>query len=98
MCSACPRQRLAELLEAVIEGKLLPIEAMKEAELWEDLPWENRDVNMAMHALIHFFRSADLCKKHPEYDESLKHNLRLFVSSLRYNHSPRRSQVSNTAF
>ena len=80
-----PRQRLAKLLESVIEERMHPMNAMKEVERWNDLPWESHDVSVAVHALARFHLDGDLRQKYPEYDEDLKHNLRLLVSNLRYN-------------
>jgi hypothetical protein len=77
------RRRLADLLEQVVEGKLPVVDALKRAENWTDMPWEGNDVNAAFHSLMHFHIDGDIRAKAPEYDEDLRHSLRLHISKLR---------------
>ena len=41
------RNRLADLLEQVVDGKLKAGDALKASESWTDMPWEQRVVNVA---------------------------------------------------
>jgi hypothetical protein len=83
MADSEQRHRLANLLEQVVEGKVQSAEALKQAEKWTDMPWEGNDVNVAFHALMHFHIDADIRAQDPEYDEDLRHSLRLHISKLR---------------
>lgn len=83
MANSEQRHRLADLLEQVVQGKLPAIDALKLAENWRDMPWEGTDVNAAFHSLMHFHIDADIRAKDSEYDEELRHGLRLQISKLR---------------
>jgi hypothetical protein len=78
-----PRQRLADLIELVIEGELYSADALKQAEKWEDMPWERRDVNLALHTLMQFHIYENSREKYPDYDEGVRQRLRLYISNLR---------------
>ena len=54
------RNRLADLLEQVVDGKLNAGDALRVAESWTDMPWEQRDVNVAWHTLMHFNIDEDI--------------------------------------
>jgi len=74
---------LAGLLDQVVEGKLPATDALKLVEQWSGFGSERRDVNAALLTLLHFHVHRDLRKRDPEYDEALKHSLRLHISTLR---------------
>jgi len=80
-----PSHRLADLLERVVDGKLEAIDALKQADKWADMPWERRDVNLAMHTLMRFHIDTDIRENNSDYDEDMKHSLLLHVSNLRAN-------------
>jgi hypothetical protein len=77
------RNRLADLLEQVVDGKLNAGDALKVAESWTDMPWEQRDVNVAWHTLMHFNIDEDIRQKDPEYESGLRQQLVHHISRLR---------------
>jgi hypothetical protein len=77
------RNRLADLLELVVDGKLKAEDALTVAESWTDMPWEQRDVNVAWHTLMHFNIDEDIRQKDPEYESDLRQQLVHHISSLR---------------
>jgi hypothetical protein len=83
MAGSEQKRQLADILEGVAQGKLEAINALKLAEECADLPWEKRDVNLAMHTLMKFYIDKDIRETDPDYDEDLKHSLLLHVSRLR---------------
>jgi len=83
MVDSAQKRRLADLLEQVVDGKLEAADALKQAKNWSDIPWEKRDLSVALHALMHFHIDTDIRQKDPQYDEDMKHNLRLHISNLR---------------
>ena len=83
MTDSAYKFRLADLLERVAEGTLRPIDALREVEKWEDLPYWKREVAEALDILMRFHADADLRDKDPEYDEGMRHGLRLQISNLR---------------
>jgi hypothetical protein len=85
MSASEKRNRLADLLQQVIDGKVLPDAALKVAEAWTDMPWNDREVNVAWHTLAHFQIDEDIRKKDPEYDAGLKRQLLLHIAKLRSN-------------
>ena len=77
------RRRLADLLEQVLNGTVHPIDALKQAEKWQDMPSNRNDVNVALNALMQFHIHRDVRSKDSEYDEDFRHSLRLHISELR---------------
>jgi hypothetical protein len=77
------RNRLADLLERVVDGKLKAGDALTVAESWTDMPWDQRDVNVAWHTLMHFNIDDDIRQKDPEYESRLREQLVHHISNLR---------------
>jgi hypothetical protein len=79
------RSRLAELIQDVIDGRISPKSALElmETGTWDDMPWKDREINAAWHALVHFEIDEDIRQKEPGYDSALKDRLRLHVNKLK---------------
>jgi len=77
------KNRLADLLEQVVNGKLNAGDALKAADSWTDMPWDQREVNVAWHTLIHFNIDEDIRRKDSEYDAGLRQQLVRHISILR---------------
>lgn len=75
--------RLADLLQRVVDGKLPPEAAIREAEAWTDIPWKEGELNVAWHTLMHFQIDKDLREEDPGYDKGLRHHLLLHIAKLR---------------
>jgi hypothetical protein len=48
------RLRLADLIDAVVDGKTSPEAAIQVMEKWVDIPWKERQIDLAWHTLKHF--------------------------------------------
>jgi hypothetical protein len=83
MSSPEQRNRLADLLQQVIDGKLLPEAALKVADMWADMPWKEREVNLAWHTLMHFQIDEDIRGRDRDYDAALRQQLHLHITKLR---------------
>ena len=77
------RNRLADLLEQVVEGRINAGEALKVAESWTDVPWKERELNDPWHTLVHFRIDEDIRQKDPNYEDGLRDQLKRHISILR---------------
>lgn len=83
MADSEQRNRFANLLEQVIDGKLTAADALKMAEAWHDVSWKERALNVAWHTLVHFNIDSDIREKNSEFDERMRKELRRHASILR---------------
>ncbi len=65
------------------EGRLLPGEAPAETERWIDVPWKERRLNHAWHALIHYHHDSDIRARDPSYARRQQEELLSWVRRLR---------------
>jgi hypothetical protein len=77
------RNRLADLLQQVVDGKWNAGDALDTCESWTDAPWEEREVNDAWHTLMHFNIDQDIRLKDPNYDSSMRQALVKHIFILR---------------
>ena len=77
------REKLAALLESVVAGRLPAGEALAETEKWADVPWKERLLNHAWHALVHYEHDADIRSRDPSYAQSQREGLRMWMKRLR---------------
>ncbi len=83
MSSPEQRNKLADLLQQVVDGKLSPEAAIKLAETWTDMPWKDREVSVAWHTLVHFQIDGDIRERDPDYDAGLREQLLQHIAKLR---------------
>jgi hypothetical protein len=83
MASREQRNRLADLLQQVVDGRTQPGVALKTAEAWTDMPWAEREINVAWHTLEHFQIDEDIRERDREYASNLRQELARHVAKLR---------------
>jgi hypothetical protein len=77
------RFRLAKLIEDVVAGRMLPDAALKLTDKWTDMPWREKAIDSAWHALTHFQIDQDICARDSSYEEHFKRSLLKIAASLR---------------
>ncbi len=83
MSSPEQRKRLADLLQQVTDGTMSAEAALKVTETWSDMPWKEREVNVAWHTLKHWEIDEDIRERDPEYAFGLKQALIRHIHKLR---------------
>jgi hypothetical protein len=76
------RQRVAEIIERVLAGRLSASDALAraEAEAW---PADDRLISNAWHALMHYQADADIRERDDGYAEWQRQDLSAHVAKLR---------------
>ena len=83
MLNLSHKRRLADLLEKVVEGSIDTAEALREVADWPDTATEHRGINLALTALVQAHKYREVCATNSEFDEDMKHRLRLEIVRLR---------------
>ena len=71
------RLRVRDLLLRVAHGETTADDAVRatEAQEWNDIPWEEREINNAWHTLVHFQIDSDIRARDSKYDAALRAQL-----------------------
>ena len=77
------RERLAELIEAVLAGKASAGSALAETQNWSDVPQNDRVYDNARHGLTHYYQDEDIRARDRLYDKACRQSLRGYVKRLR---------------
>ena len=77
------RQRLAELIEAVLAGKTSASAAFAETQTWNDVPQNDWVYESAREIVTHYYFDEDIRERDSSYDKGYRQSLRRSVIRLR---------------
>jgi len=77
------RIRLAELLERAARGEISSQEAVSQMKAWHDMPWKEKVIDHAGHALLRFEIDEDIRAEDPSYASMQKEGLLNWAKRMR---------------
>ena len=77
------RNRFADLLETVAQGRVTATAALSEAKKWKNVSWREPLLRDAWHALVHYDDDADIREKNPKYAQGQRNGMLVWAKRLR---------------